>query len=106
MIVISDIDRYISSTWGASIRLEAGVPKEVGQDIGLLCLQEGCKEHKPHSIKDKKVGEPIRARDEKGHFIPDDPSTPVINEAYVDGEAPVKKKTVAKKTTKKKTTKK
>ena len=106
MIVISDIDRYISTTWGASIRLEAGVPKEVGQDLGVFCLQAGCAEYKPHSIKDKKPSEPIRARDEKGHFIPDNPSTPDINEAYVDGEAPVKKKTVAKKTTKKKTNKK
>ena len=43
MIIISDIDRYISTTWGASIRLEAGVPKSVGEDIGLVCLQEGCK---------------------------------------------------------------
>lgn len=43
MIIISDINRYISTTWGASIRLEAGVPKSVGEDIGLVCLQEGCK---------------------------------------------------------------
>lgn len=43
MIIISDIDRYVSTTWGASIRLEAGVPKSVGEDIGLVCLQEGCK---------------------------------------------------------------
>jgi uncharacterized protein YuzE len=43
VIIISDIDRYISTTWGASIRLEAGVPKSVGEDIGLVCLQEGCK---------------------------------------------------------------
>ena len=101
MIVISDIDRYISTTWGASIRLEAGVPKEVGHDIGLLCLQEGCKEHKPHSIKNKRPSEPIRARNEKGHYIADDLSTPDINEAYVGGEAPAKKKPAAKKTAKK-----
>jgi hypothetical protein len=60
MIVISDIDRYISTTWGASIRLEAGVPKEVGQDIGIFCLQEGCTEHKPNDIKNKKIGSPIK----------------------------------------------
>ena len=59
MIVVSDIDRYISTTWGASIRLEAGVPKEVGQDIGIFCLQEGCTEVKPNSIKEKKPSEPI-----------------------------------------------
>lgn len=47
----------------------------------------------------------VRARDDKGHFVPDDPSTPE-NEAFV--EAPVtkkkapakKKKTTAKKTKK------
>ena len=46
----------------------------------------------------------VRARDSKGHYIADDPSTPDINEAYVGGKAP--KKTKAKKTTKKKTSKK
>ena len=45
----------------------------------------------------------VRARDSKGHYVDDDPSTPDINEAYVGGKAP--KKTKAKKTTKKKTSK-
>ncbi len=45
----------------------------------------------------------VRARDSKGHYVADDPSTPDINEAYVGGKAP--KKTKAKKTTKKKTSK-
>jgi len=27
--------------------------------------------------------EVVRARDEKGHFIPDDPATPDVNEAWV-----------------------
>ena len=51
-----------------------------------------------------------RAKDDKGQFIADDPSTPDVNEAYVGGKAPKKKatkKTPAKKATaKKKTTKK
>ena len=47
-------------------------------------------------------GEAVRARDDKGHYIADDPSTPDVNEAYVDGKAPAKKKTTKKKTTKKK----
>ena len=41
-----------------------------------------------------------RARNDKGQLVADDPSTPDINEAYVGGKKPVKKKT----TTKKKTT--
>ena len=55
-----------------------------------------------------------RPRDEKGHYIADDLSTPDVNEAWEGGKAPkkktktkAKKKTVKKKTvTKKKTTKK
>lgn len=39
-----------------------------------------------------------RARNDKGHYIADDPSTPEINEAYVaKKKAPAKKKTPAKK---------
>ena len=46
---------------------------------------------KPRAKKAKKKQEPeyvetlemVRARDENGHFIADDPSTPDVNEAYV-----------------------
>ena len=37
------------------------------------------------------VEEPVRARDERGHFIADDPSTPE-NEAWVGGVSPKKLK--------------
>ena len=46
-----------------------------------------------------------RAKDDKGHFVADDPTTPDVNEAYVGGKKPTKKKTkkkVAKKKAKKK----
>tara|TARA_R100001443_G_scaffold80589_1_gene87586 strand:+ start:118 stop:387 length:270 start_codon:yes stop_codon:yes gene_type:complete len=62
------------------------------------------------------VEEVKRARDDKGHYIADDLSTPDVNEAWEGGKAPkkkakkttTKKKTTAKKKTvaKKKTTKK
>ena len=42
----------------------------------------------------------VRARDDKGHYIADDLSTPDVNEAWEGGEAP--KKTTKKRTTKKK----
>jgi len=43
---------------------------------------------KPELIAEKVVTEePVRARDENGHFIPNDPSTPE-NEAWVGGIAP------------------
>ena len=54
-----------------------------------------------------------RARNDDGHFVADDPSTPDVNEAYVGGKAPTKpkktaekKKTPAKKPVAKKVTKK
>tara|TARA_R100000458_G_C8250031_1_gene227171 strand:+ start:1030 stop:1383 length:354 start_codon:yes stop_codon:yes gene_type:complete len=43
--IISNEDKYIASTWGASISLKAGEPKEVSHELGLLCLQEGCTEY-------------------------------------------------------------
>ena len=36
--------------------------------------------------------EPERARDDKGRLRADDKSTPTVNEAWVGGKAPVKKK--------------
>jgi len=39
----------------------------------------------------EEVAEPVRARDENGHFIADDPSTPG-NEAWVGGVAPKRKR--------------
>lgn len=39
----------------------------------------------------KKAKEYIRARDEDGRFVADDPSTPNINEAWVGGKSPAKK---------------
>ena len=38
-------------------------------------------------------GEPTgeRSRDNKGRFIPDNPDTPHINEAYEDGRTPMSK---------------
>tara|TARA_R110000850_G_scaffold194192_1_gene320795 strand:+ start:1749 stop:2126 length:378 start_codon:yes stop_codon:yes gene_type:complete len=54
------------------------------------------------------VKEVKRARNDKGHLVGDDQSTPDVNEAWEGGKEPVKtkKKTAVKKTTKKKTTKK
>lgn len=45
-----------------------------------------------------------RAKDEQGRFVADDPSTPNVNEAYVDGKtpAPKKKRTYKRRTTTKK----
>ena len=40
----------------------------------------------------------VRARNAKGRFVADNPDTPDVNEAYVDGKTPTsKKKPAAKK---------
>ena len=46
-------------------------------------------------------GSGIRARNKKGQYVADDPSTPGVNEAYVDGKAPAKKRGRPRKTKKK-----
>jgi len=61
--IISNEDKYVASTWGASISLKAGEPKEVSHELGLLCLQEGCTE-----------------------FSGEMPTTPVVEEAPVIDE--------------------
>ena len=64
-------------------------------------------EIKVEDTSDLETTEPVRARNDKGHYVPDDPDTPDVNEAYEGGVAP--KKTTKKKSTKstaKKTTKK
>jgi hypothetical protein len=56
MKIVFEKDEYVASTWGAAIAFEAGVPQEVGDDFGVLCLQHGGKEVKdePKPVAPKK----------------------------------------------------
>ena len=54
MWIVSKEDKYVASTWGASISLKANEPKQVAKDLGLLCLQHGCEE-----VQDGVKEEPI-----------------------------------------------
>lgn len=45
---------------------------------------------------EEEVAEVKRARGKKGRFVADDPTTPDVNEAWVGGKAPKKKKPKAK----------
>ena len=47
-------------------------------------------------ITDAVTVKPKRAKNKKGKFVADDPATPE-NEAWVDGKAPVRKRTYTKK---------
>ena len=42
-------------------------------------------------VFNKVEADPKRARNEKGHLVADDPSTPEVNEAWEGGKAPKKK---------------
>ena len=53
MKVISNEDMYVSTTWGAAIRLYAGEPKEVGDDIGYVAIQQGARELKDNEPLEK-----------------------------------------------------
>tara|TARA_Y100001937_G_scaffold20489_1_gene28555 strand:+ start:85 stop:417 length:333 start_codon:yes stop_codon:yes gene_type:complete len=60
MWIVSDDDKTVASTWGATIHLKAGEPRQVGHDLGLLCLQAGCvevKEHKEVHVEEAPVVE-------------------------------------------------
>ena len=59
MKIISKEDKYIASTWGASISLKAGEPKEVSHELGLLCLQEGCEQFEGDIPAEPIAEEPI-----------------------------------------------
>ena len=41
MKITADKDLYVSTTWGACIRLTRGEVKEVGDDMGYAALQAG-----------------------------------------------------------------
>tara|TARA_Y100001938_G_scaffold149092_1_gene234797 strand:+ start:1328 stop:1657 length:330 start_codon:yes stop_codon:yes gene_type:complete len=49
-------------------------------------------EIKDDEASDVGEAEPVRARNDKGHYIADDPNTPDVNEAYEGGKAPKKSK--------------
>jgi hypothetical protein len=51
MKIVFDQDTYVASTWGHADSFEAGVPKSVGHDFGVLCLQQGGKEIEESAVE-------------------------------------------------------
>ena len=87
MLIVSDKDLRIATTWGAVILLSADEPRELSDQISLLAFQMGAKEvgQKPlHTITEK-----VRTRNEDGRYIGDDPSTPNIDEAWTEKKSDV-----------------
>ena len=73
MWIVSDEDKTVASTWGATIHLIAGEPRQVGTDLGLLCLQAGCVE-----VKDHKEAEEVHV--EEAPVVEDEPVVEVHDE--------------------------
>ena len=83
--MIANMERFVSMGWAMEVKMDS--------------VEETVEVEAEVEIK--------RARNDKGHLVGDDKSTPDVNEAWEGGKAPAKKKTTKKKTTsKKKTTKK
>ena len=74
MWIVSNEDKSVASTWGAVIHLKAGEPRQVGNDLGLLCLQAGCTE-----VKDVKEAPVVEEAAEEKSF---EDMTKVELEAY------------------------
>jgi hypothetical protein len=63
MWVVSESDKYIATTWGSTVSLTAGEPVQVGHDIGLLCLQNGCTEVKETPVQTQVVEDLVKTLD-------------------------------------------
>ena len=63
------------------------------EDLMVAFLENGW----AMEVKVQDTSDMVRARDDKGHFIADDLSTPEVNEAYVEEKAAPQKKTTPKK---------
>tara|TARA_A100001515_G_scaffold104895_2_gene85610 strand:+ start:1822 stop:2073 length:252 start_codon:yes stop_codon:yes gene_type:complete len=69
-------------------------PKEVDEVAKAKVIKKAVKEGtvKLDKFNTPIVEKPQRARTKKGTFVADDKSTPDVNEAWVGGKAPKKKK--------------
>ena len=82
MWIKSDEDKSVASTWGATIHLKAGEPRQVGHDLGLLCLQAGCTEMKDAPVEAPVVEEPVVEEVEESSEVNLEAMTKVELEEY------------------------
>lgn len=82
MWIVSDEDKTVASTWGATIHLKAGEPRQVGHDLGLLCLQAGCTEMKDAPAEEPVVEEPVVEEVEESSEVNLEAMTKVELEEY------------------------
>ena len=79
-----DVKDYL---WYPYLRYQAECREKGKEDSIQEWLELTGKVDKPQPAV-KKVTTPQRARNKKGHYVSDDPSTPDKNEAWIGGKAP------------------
>ena len=57
MKIVSDKDLFITTLGGTAVRFEAGVPREIAEEIGLLAIQQGAVEVGKEAPKELDIGD-------------------------------------------------
>lgn len=80
-----------------SLRLAAKMARINGDEVAQAAAEKEIAANAKVEMVAPAPVEMERARDDKGHYVADDPSTPDINEAFVPKKTEPKKKAVPKK---------
>jgi hypothetical protein len=80
-----------------SLRLAAKIARINGDEVAQAAAEKQIAANAKVEMVAPAPVEMERARDDKGHYVADDPSTPDINEAFVPKKTEPKKKAVPKK---------
>ena len=80
-----------------SLRLAAKIARINGDEVAQAAAEKQIAANAKVEMVAPAQVEMERARDDKGHYVADDPSTPDINEAFVPKKTEPKKKAVPKK---------
>ena len=55
MKIVSSEDLRVTTMGGTAVLFEAGVPREISEEIGLLAIQQGAKELKGSTVVEEKI---------------------------------------------------
>ena len=70
MKVISDKDLRVTTLGGTAVLLQAGVPRELGDEIGLIAIQMGAKNaDEPVATHEVVIDEPLITKDEEEALV-------------------------------------
>ena len=86
-----------AATKADSLRLAAKIARINGDEVAQAAAEKQIAANAKVEMVAPAPVEMERARDDKGHYVADDPSTPDINEAFVPKKTEPKKKAVPKK---------